>query len=90
MKSIRIALTLFGLALLLVFSASQSKAMFHKKKERKERALKVCIEGSQKSCDKAAEKRCKKKKGKKKRACIIKYAEPCMAKAKETCEKKAA
>ena len=88
MKPIRIAFATFGFALLLVFTASQAQAMFHKKEERKEAALKVCVEGSQKTCDKAAEKKCAKKKGKKKRACIKKLVKPCMITAKETCKEK--
>lgn len=88
MRLIRITLAMSCLALLLVFTASQGQAMFHKKEERKEQALKACMEGSQKTCDKAAEKACAKKKGKRQKACIKKRVNACVATAKETCKKK--
>ena len=89
MKLIRLSLMLLSLVLMLAFTAPVGQAMFHKKEERKEKALKLCLEESEKACKKAANKRCEKKKGAKKKACIKAAKETCLTTARKTCEKKA-
>ena len=89
MKIIRISLVSLVCALLLAFSASEGEAMLHKKKERKEKALKICLDSAKKTCKKTASDECSSKSGFKKDLCEKTSLKACEEASKAACEKKA-
>ena len=85
----RISLVSLACALLLAFSASEGEAMFHKKKERKEKVLQICLDSAKKTCNKIASDECSGKSGFKKDLCEKTSRKACEETSKAACEKKA-
>jgi hypothetical protein len=89
MNIMRLSLLSLSFALLLAFSASEVEAMFHKKKERKEKTQQVCMEAATRTCNKTASDECSGKSGFKKDLCEKTSRRACLETSKAACEKKA-